>query len=90
MEALVAVGVPYRWARGGPVDLLPLVAALVALFILRFVIGARLTPVTGIVAATCGAAWAWAIAVWGIEMPTLAAVIATGVAAWAVDRPHPA
>ena len=86
MEPFLAVGVPVRWTRGGPVDFVPLLALVAAVLVARFVIGARLTPVTFTVAATCGASWAWAIAVWGIELPSLAAVIATAVLTASVGR----
>ena len=77
MDALLAVGVPIRWARGGPIDLVPLLAAVAAVLVTRFVIGARITPVTFILAVACGSTWAWAIAAWGVELPTLAAVLVT-------------
>ena len=86
MDALLAVGVPIRWARGGPIDLVPLLAAVAAVLITRFVIGARITPVTFILAVTCGSTWAWAIAAWGIELPTLAAVLVTAALTLTVGR----
>lgn len=66
--------------------MVPLLAVVVAVLITRFVIGARLTPVTFILAATCGSAWAWAIAVWGVELPTLAAVLTIAVLTRTVER----
>jgi hypothetical protein len=86
VELLLAVGVPIRWPRGGPIDVVPLLAVVAAVLVTRFVIGARLTPVTFILAATYGSAWAWAIAVWGIELPTFAAVLTTAVLTRTVDR----
>ena len=86
MELLLAVGVPIRWARGGPIDVVPLLAVIGAVLVTRFVIGTRLTPVTFILAVTAGSAWAWAIAVWGIEPPTLAAVVAIAVLSRSVER----
>ncbi|HEX2025303.1 MAG TPA: hypothetical protein VHH92_02800 [Actinomycetota bacterium] len=75
MDLLLGVGVPVKWARGGPIDVVPLLASVAAVLITRFVIGVRLTPVTVILAVTGGSAWAWAIAVWGIELPTLIAIV---------------
>jgi hypothetical protein len=75
VDVLLAVGVPVRWARGGPIDVVPLIAAIAAVLITRFMIGLRLTPVTFILAVTGGSAWAWGIAVWGLELPTLIALV---------------
>ena len=86
MDVLLAVGVPIRWARGGPIDVVPLLAAVAAILIARFVIRARLTPVTFIAAVASGSAWALAITIWGIELPTLAAVVVTAVLAGSVGR----
>ncbi len=86
VDLLLAVGVPIRWARGGPIDVVPLLAVVAAVLVTRFVIGARLTPVSFILAATCGSAWALAITIWGIELPTLAAVLTTAVLTVSVER----
>src|ERR687892_730666 len=90
VELLLAVGVPIRWARGGPIDVVPLLAVAAPGLVTRFVIGARLTPVSFILAATCGSAWALAITIWGIELPTLAAVLTTAVLTVSVERAPPA
>ena len=73
-----------------PIDVVPLLAVVAAVLVTRYVIGARLSPVTLILAATGGSAWVWAIAVWGIELPTLAAVLTTAVLTLSVDRARPA
>src|ERR687892_2549711 len=90
VNLVLAVGVPIRWARGGPIDVVPLLAVVAAVLVTRFVIGARLTPVSFILAATCGSAWALAITIWGIELPTLAAVLTTAGLTGSVGGAPPA
>jgi hypothetical protein len=80
------MGVPVQWARGGPIDVVPLLAVIVAVLVTRFVIGARLTPVTVILALTAGSAWALAIDLWDVELPTLVAVAVTAALMLTVAR----
>jgi hypothetical protein len=86
MTALLALGVSMRWAQPGPADFTPLLAILAAVLVARFVIGARLTMMTGFVAAAAGAAWAAALPRWGFTVPTLAAILAVSALRVWVDR----
>ena len=60
-------------------DLTPLTAIVVALLVARFVVGFRLTPMTGVNAAFAGALWAYLAEVWGLAIPTAIAVIVSVV-----------
>lgn len=73
--AELATGVPIPWARAGPADFTPLVSMLGAVFILRFVVGARLTVMTTTLAIFAGVLWAYGIQRWGIPFPTLLALL---------------
>ena len=81
-----ALGVSIRWAGGGPADLTPIVAALAAILVVRFVLGYRLTVITVTTAVLGGTLWAAAVAEWGVSVPTLAALTAVAVG---MLRPQP-
>ncbi len=66
-------------------DFKPLIGAIVALFIVRFVLGFTLTWVTGAMAFLAGTAWGWAVDAWGVVMPTALVII---VLAIALTRPR--
>jgi hypothetical protein len=55
-------------------DLAPMLAILSALAIARFVVGLRLTPMSGVVAAFAGALWAFLVPGWGLVPPSVAAL----------------
>jgi hypothetical protein len=86
MTAALALGVSMRWAQPGPADFTPVLAIVAAILVARFVIGARLTMLTLVVAAAAGAAWAAAIPQWGFTAPTLAAVLAVSALRVWIDR----
>lgn len=56
-------------------DLTPLLAIIGGIVIARFVVGARLTPMTAVWAAFCGALWAYLAERWGLVPPSLAVLL---------------
>jgi hypothetical protein len=71
----LAIGVPIPWARAGPADFTPLAAMVGAILILRFIVGARLTVMTTMLAITAGALWSYCAERWGIVLPTMSALV---------------
>ena len=57
------------------VDLTPLTAMVAALLLVRFVVGKRLTPLSGIQAVFAGALWAYLAEPWGLVVPSALAVV---------------
>jgi hypothetical protein len=86
VSASLALGVSIRWAGDGSADLTPILAAIAAILVVRFVLGYRLTVITVTTAVLGGTLWAAAVAEWGISVPTLAAVTAVAVG---MLRPQP-
>jgi hypothetical protein len=86
VHPLLGLGVSIRWAQPGPADFTPVVAVIVAIFIVRFLLGFRLTGPTVVMAVLGGTLWAAAAAQWGITVPSLVAVAAVAAAAL---RPAP-
>ncbi len=75
MGPALAVGVP-GWPHGAPSwDWLPLLGVVLAVFVVRFGIGARLSLRTTALAALSGTAWAYAADRWGVPIPTAAALL---------------
>jgi len=66
-------------------DFKPLVGAIVALFIARFVLGFTLTWATAATAFVTGTAWGWAVDAWGVVLPSAIVII---VLAIALSRPR--
>jgi hypothetical protein len=56
-------------------DLTPLLAIIGGILIARSVVGARLTPMTAVLAAFCGALWAYLAERWGLVPPSIAAFV---------------
>lgn len=83
---VLGLGVSIRWAHSGPADFTPLVAMIAAILIARFVVGVRLGPVSTLMAAGVGAAWAAAIPRWGLALPTLLVLAVAAAARVWVDR----
>ena len=71
---LIAWGVGYR-PQNETGDWTPLVAILLALLISRFVVGLRLTPVTGAFAVFFGAFWAYSAQRWGHSLAAVGAFL---------------
>ena len=85
-DAVLGFGID-AWPR--PVhaiyDFKPLIGAIVALFVVRFVLGFTLTWATAAMAFVAGTSWGWAVDAWGVVLPTALAVI---VLAIALSRPR--
>jgi len=71
----LAMGVPIPWAQAGPADFTPLISVLGAVLILRFVVGARLTVMTTMLAIFVGALWAYGIERWGMTLPSVVTLL---------------
>jgi hypothetical protein len=82
----LALGVSIRWAHAGPADFTPVLAIAAAVLVARFVIGARLTMMSLVIAAAGGAAWAAALPRWGFTVPTLAVILTVSALRFWVDR----
>jgi hypothetical protein len=86
MMMVVAVGVP-SWPRpSGGFDWQPLLMVLVALFLVRFLIGLSVTWSTATVSLAAGSAWGWSIDAWGVLPPTVVAMTLAITASLVVDR----
>lgn len=66
-------------------DFKPLIGAIVALFVVRFVLGFTVTWATAAIAFLAGTTWGWAVDAWGVVMPTALVII---VLAIALSRPR--
>ena len=66
-------------------DFKPLIGAIVALFVVRFMLGFTLTWANAAIAVLAGTAWGWAVDAWGVVMPTALVII---VLAIALSRPR--
>ena len=66
-------------------DFKPLIGAIVALFIARFVLGFTLTWATAVTAFVAGTAWGWAVDAWGVVLPSAMAIIGIAIA---LSRPR--
>lgn len=74
MIFLLAYGVPIPPAARH-LDLTPLLAIIGGIVLARSVVGARLTPLTAVSAAFCGALWAYLAERWGLVPPSLGALL---------------
>ena len=61
-------------------DFKPLIGAVVALFVARFVLRFTLTWPTAATAFVAGTAWGWAVDAWGVVLPSAIAIIALAIA----------
>jgi hypothetical protein len=84
--APLALGVSIKWSPAGPADFTPLLAMMAAILVARFVAGIRLGPVSTVLAAGVGAAWAGAIPQWGLAVPTLIVIVLVAATRAWVDR----
>jgi hypothetical protein len=66
-------------------DFKPLIGAIVALFVARFVLGFTLTWATAVTAFVAGTAWGWAVDAWGVVIPSAMAIIGIAIA---LSRPR--
>ena len=82
MGSVLATGGMVVRPVAGRIDITPLITVLIALLVVRFVLGVRMTwPAVGVVVGL-GTILGWAIGAWGVVTPSaiafLGAVIVTG------------
>jgi hypothetical protein len=79
VTAMLATGTLPLRPLPGRIDFTPLVTVVVALLVVRFVLGVRLTwPVVGAVVVV-GTTLGWSIGAWGVVVPSAVAFIAGAV-----------
>lgn len=83
---LLAYGVAFPTRGRAYADLTPIVSMLVAVVLARLVLGLRLTSFTIVLAAFCGALWAYLAEPWGLVAPTALAAFGLIVAAGVLRR----